>query len=253
MPVAGKLFDETGDRLTQSHSRKKGKRLRYYTSHRLVKDRSQIHPDAWRLPAEQLERQINDLIKRCLTLTNMVTRLVPRASAVEVTQINEKLQSIQSRKTCLGLIERADIQPGKLSLLMDHTQIAKLSDIAPKRMDPDQPLSEVPFQVHRRGVELKLHLGETPNEVDKTLVCNIVKAQRWLAMVVDGKTIADIAMAENTPKSRVHDVVSLALLAPELLDAIAVGELSTRLTSDYLIKSGAPADWEEQRQIFSEL
>ncbi len=36
--LAGKLFDETGDRLTPSHSRKNGRRLRYYISHRLVKD-----------------------------------------------------------------------------------------------------------------------------------------------------------------------------------------------------------------------
>ncbi|WP_420569784.1 recombinase family protein [Thalassovita sp.] len=47
-PLAGKLFDETGDRLTPSHSRKNGKRLRCYISRRLVKGRSQKHPDACR-------------------------------------------------------------------------------------------------------------------------------------------------------------------------------------------------------------
>ena len=35
-PLAGKLFDETGDRLTPSHSRKNGKRLRYYVSRRVI-------------------------------------------------------------------------------------------------------------------------------------------------------------------------------------------------------------------------
>ena len=35
-PLAGKLFDETGDRLTPSHTKKKnGQRLRYYVSRRL--------------------------------------------------------------------------------------------------------------------------------------------------------------------------------------------------------------------------
>jgi DNA invertase Pin-like site-specific DNA recombinase len=57
-PLAGKLFDETGDRLTPSHSSKNGKRLRYYISHRLVIGKSKAHPDAWRLPAPQLERSI---------------------------------------------------------------------------------------------------------------------------------------------------------------------------------------------------
>ena len=45
-PLARKIFDETGDRPTPSHSRKNGKRLCYYNSRRLVKDRSRKHPDA---------------------------------------------------------------------------------------------------------------------------------------------------------------------------------------------------------------
>ena len=51
--LAGSLFDETGDRLTPSHSRKNGKRLRYYISRRLVVDRSKKHPgcrrSSWRV------------------------------------------------------------------------------------------------------------------------------------------------------------------------------------------------------------
>ena len=54
-PLAGKLFDETGDRLTPSHSRKNGKRLRYYVSRRVIAGGCEKHPDAWRLPAEQVE------------------------------------------------------------------------------------------------------------------------------------------------------------------------------------------------------
>ena len=60
--LAGNLFDETGDRLTPSHSRKNGKRLRYCISRRLVTDRSRKHPDAWRLPTEQLEGLLSDSV-----------------------------------------------------------------------------------------------------------------------------------------------------------------------------------------------
>ena len=35
-PLAGKLFDETGDRLTPSHASKKGRRYRYYVSNRMI-------------------------------------------------------------------------------------------------------------------------------------------------------------------------------------------------------------------------
>jgi site-specific DNA recombinase len=63
-PLAGRLFDETGDRLTPSHSRKNGKRLRYYISRRLVVDRTHKHPDAWMLPADQLEGLLSEAARR---------------------------------------------------------------------------------------------------------------------------------------------------------------------------------------------
>ena len=52
-PLTGRVFDETGDRLTPTYSKKKDRRIRYFVSNGLV-DRSSKHkPDAtgWRLPA----------------------------------------------------------------------------------------------------------------------------------------------------------------------------------------------------------
>lgn len=66
-PLAGRIFDETGDRLTPSHSRKNGHRLRYYISSRLVNDRRGRHPEAWRLPAPELEQGIVGRLRAWLT------------------------------------------------------------------------------------------------------------------------------------------------------------------------------------------
>ena len=72
-------------------------------------------------------------------------------------------------------------------------------------------------------------------------------------MILEGKTFAEIAYAEGTSKRRIQDVVDLALLAPDVLDAIAAGEQPDGLSSDYLIKSGVPAIWSEQRETFATL
>ncbi|MEM6891484.1 MAG: recombinase family protein [Pseudomonadota bacterium] len=124
--LAGKLFDETGDRLTPSHSRKNGKRLRYYISHRLVKDRSQKHPDAWRLPAAELERLIADLIIKNLSRPDAVTELIRDVTAAEIPGITAKLKAVRSAKQCLALVARADLKPGQLIVLIGHNQIAEL-------------------------------------------------------------------------------------------------------------------------------
>ncbi len=251
--LAGKLFDETGDRLTPSHSRKNGKRLRYYISHRLVKDRSRKHPDAWRLPAGELETLIADVIRKNLSRSNFVAALMPGVSAAEIPGIAAKLQSIQSAKECLALVERTDLKPGQLNVLLSEDEIAELVGCEHFRIDPTSLRFEAPFRMRRRGIELKLHLGEAPAEVDRTLVQNILNAQRLMAMIVDGKTFMEIAEAAGTSKRRVQDVIDLAMLAPDILDAIASGEQPEGLTSDYLIKSGVPASWPEQRERFAKL
>lgn len=72
-------------------------------------------------------------------------------------------------------------------------------------------------------------------------------------MIIQEKTFAEIAETEDTSKRRVQDVIDLAILAPDILDAIANGEQPEGLTSDYLVKSGVPAVWTDQRALLKKL
>ncbi|WP_299663123.1 recombinase family protein [uncultured Ruegeria sp.] len=251
--LAGKLYDETGDRLTPSHSRKNGKRLRYYISGRLVTDRSQKFPDTWRLPAEQLENLLAEVVRQHLSRPNAVTSMVQDMSAAEIASAAEHLRDCQSVRTCLDLIARAGIRQGSLSLQLDLQALARMIECRADQVNAEELTIEAPFQMRRRGVELKLHLGDPPPEIDQTLVRNIIKARRWLAMIVAGRTFSEIDEEEGISKRRVQDVVDLAMLAPDVLDAIAAGEQPDGLTTDYLIKSGFPTIWSEQRQQFAAL
>ena len=252
-PLAGKLFDETGDRLTPSHSKKNGKRLRYYISRRLVTDRSRQHPDAWRLPAEQVEGLITDLITAHLKQQDIAVRLIRDLNASHVEAATAKLHAIQQRKDCLTLVERADISPGMLTIYLHRGELAKVIECDSEKFNPEGLVLTSPFRMRRRGVELKLHLGEVSAKIDPKLVQNIVNAQKWMSMILAGMTFSEIAQAESTSKRRIQDVVDLAMLSPEVLDAIASGEQPDGLTSDYLIKSGVPALWSQQRETFAKL
>ncbi len=251
--LAGKLYDETGDRLTPSHSRKNGKLLRYYISGRLVTDRSQKFPDTWRLPAEQLENLLAEVVRQHLSRPNAVTSMLQDMSAAEIASAAEHLRNCQSVRKCLDLIARADIRQGSLSLQLDLQALARMIECRADQVNAEELTIEAPFQMRRRGVELKLHLGDPPPEIDQTLVRNIIKARQLLAMIIDGRTFSEIAEEEGISKRRVQDVVDLAMLAPDVLDAIAAGEQPDGLTTDYLIKSGFPAIWSEQRQQFAAL
>lgn len=252
-PLAGKLFDETGDRLTPSHSRKNGKRLRYYISCRLVKDRSRKHPDAWRLPADQVEGLLAELVGQHLNRPGAAAMLTVDLTAAELADVSKKLQDLGDATERLALIERADLRPGSLTVRLDKEMLADRLGCKPEQINPVELTIEAPFQMRRRGVELKLHLGEAPAEIDRTLVQNIMKARSWLAMVIAGKTFSEIADIESVSKRRVQDVTNLALLAPDVLDVIATGEQSDGLTTDYLIKTRFSAVWSKQRKQFAAL
>ncbi len=252
-PLAGKLFDETGDRLTPSHSRKNGKRLRYYISRRLVKDRSRKHPDAWRLPADQVEGLLAKLIGQHLTIPGAAVAMTEGLTAAELTDVSKKLQDQGDAMERLALIERVDLQPGSLAVRLDKVTLADCLGCASEQINPLEWTIEAPFQMRRRGVELKLHLGEPPAEINRTLVQNIMKGRSWLAMVIAGKTFTEIADSEGVSKRRVQDVTNLALLAPDVLDGIATGDQPDGLTTDYLIKTRFSAVWSEQHAQFASL
>ena len=145
------------------------------------------------------------------------------------------------------------MSPGTLTVRLAKSELAGVLKCEADRLDTEDLTLTSPFRLRRRGVELKLHLGEMPAEIDRTLVQNIVKAQKLMSMILGGKTFAEIAQAEGTSKRRVQDVVDLAMLAPDILDAIANGEQPDGLTSDTLIKSGVPAVWSDQRNQFAKL
>ena len=117
--LAGKLFDETGDRLTPSHANKNGKRFRYYISRRLVVDKSVKHPTAWRLPAPQLEKVIALAAREHFAASDLLPRLVEELDANEVDHLKEKIgspaQTFASQNAVndwSDLVAKVDIAPG---------------------------------------------------------------------------------------------------------------------------------------------
>ena len=252
-PLAGKLFDETGDRLTPSHSRKNGKRLRYYVSRRVIAGGCEKHPDAWRLPAEQVEGVLTEMIRRHLERPDAAASVILGLPAAEIKTTAERLAACISSTDCLNLIKKVNLRPGAIRVQLDTPVLAKWLDCLPGHINASELTIETPFQMRRRGVELKLHLGDPPPEIDETLVQNIVKGRRWLAMVIDGKSFSEIAQVENVSTRRVQDIANLALIAPNILDAITLGEKPDGLSTDYLIKTRFSAIWSEQRTQFSAL
>ena len=62
--LAGKLFDDKGNRMSPSHSVKSGKRYRYYVSQAITQDRKHLAGSGPRLPCVEIERLVRSEIQQ---------------------------------------------------------------------------------------------------------------------------------------------------------------------------------------------
>ena len=258
-PLIGKLFDETGDFLSPSHARSRtGTRLRYYISHRLVRGTREEHPDAWRLPADELERKLLVAIKEHLAKPTVRVGLANQADCSGLTMFGKRLEELAARDinsadNSLSAIKHVTIKPGHLDIELGREPLAGLLDLPPHELSETHLRFEAPFQLRRRGVETKLILGGEHRERDETLFRNIAKGRKVFDLVCEGKSYSQIAEQLGTTKSNVQHLIEFAFLAPDIIEDVYAGKQPIGLTSEWVKRNKLPADWGAQRDMISRL
>jgi site-specific DNA recombinase len=257
-PLTGKLFDETGDRLTPSHTQKNGKRLRYYLSRRLVTDLRRTHPDAWRLPAPAIELAIADVLRAHLAKPALVLALIPDLAATEVAAFNECLNALVSdcdpthgAARWAPLLRRADLAQGRIELRLDRKALAQKLGLPAERLSLDGRHIIAPFRLQRRGVQTRIILGDAPPRPDVVLARNILTARRWYQAIREGESFSAIARRDKITPSRIQQMIGLAFFAPDLLDQIAAGNQPLGLTSEWVKRHDLPLEWQAQRDALA--
>ena len=262
-PLAGKIYDQTGDRLTPSHSKTaKGRKLRYYVSHRLVRGTAPSDPSGWRLPAAELEDKVAGLIRLHLKQPEVRAGILVDATADETVAVGERLSDVASPETntaknatrrCLDVVDRIDIAPGDIRIALSVEHLSVALDVDQTRINDALLTVTSPFRHRKRGVETKLIIGDEPADIDATLLRNIARAHRYFDLVRSGKTFAEIAEAEGVSKRRVQQVIELAFLAPDVIRTVREGRQPVGMTSDWLKRHAFSPIWTEQRDAFAAL
>src|ERR1700733_15197307 len=81
--LAGKLYDDRGNRMGPSHAAKGGQRWRYYISRAILTGRKPDAGSVTRVPAAQIEKQVFDAIKSFVAIersTKCIGALSPLVS-----------------------------------------------------------------------------------------------------------------------------------------------------------------------------
>ncbi|MEM6564386.1 MAG: recombinase family protein [Pseudomonadota bacterium] len=262
-PLACKIYDQTGDRLTPSHSKTaKGRKLRYYVSHRLVRGTAPRDPSGWRLPAPELEEKVVNLIQGHLNKPEVRAGIFCDATADETAGIGVRLSEFFKRdaaadkdtmRHCFDLVARIDIVPGDIRINLSREHLAHHLNVDAARIAEDLLNVTSAFRHRKRGVETKLIIGDTQPGIDATLLRNIARAHRYFDLVRSGKTFAEIAEVEGVSKRRVQQLIEPAFLAPDVIRAVREGRQPVGKTSDWLKRHAFYPIWTEQQQVFEAL
>jgi len=246
--LVGKVFDETGDRLTPSKSKKSsGRVIRYYYSNRLISGGAD--PKGWRLRADMLEQLLSEIVKTRLSEALSQFRLAPEMKPHELNDTKERLEQLDI-KGKLDLIIRVDLSETKAIFQIDVEKVATLIQIETNKLDLDYLRIEEPVVLRKRTHGTKLTWVGYKGEPNHALIIAIVTAQAWVDEIKAGQSMSDIMQAHKIPEGMIWKRIRLAFLSPKLLHAIVEGTTNRDLSIKMLTKHDLPVEWSEQEALF---
>ncbi len=228
--LAGRIYDDAGNRMSPSHSRKGNIKYRYYLSSALLNGAAEQAGSICRVPAMEVE-------------------------ATVVTAVREHLKAspaIDDRSLVDLHVARVEVHPQQL-----HIQLAQVQNPDHETADTQASL-RVAWQkaILKRRREILVPEG-TPSEKVRpirsenraTLVASIARGRRWLDELTTDATASseNIAEREGCSVRKVNMTISLAFLAPDLVKAAIEGRLPHGMGVTRL--ADLPAEWSRQRHV----
>lgn len=269
-PLAGKLYDADGDRMTPSHANKNGVRYRYYITQSLLQNDAAPGPNALRLPAEQLDRAVSHRIgqwladprsaqdldpDRSVRAQSMLAQSMARGASEWVDGLSDVRHGLLRRfvhavRLRNGVVEIDLLRPALVEWLCEDPSIACATNISEAT---DIVSVTAPFCIVRRGNGVRIVMrgaGAQP-VVDDAMIRLLIRARRIATTLADNPsiTVNDIAEKEGCVRSYVTRLHRLNMLAPDIVEAIAHGTQPPSLTASKLMDNARlPLFWSEQRK-----
>jgi site-specific DNA recombinase len=235
--LTGLLFDDAGHRMVPTHATKAGIRYRYYVSTPVLHGEAKTATagSVSRVPASDIE----DII---------------------VKSLKEHLSTKQDRSTSskMNLEDRGALAQLVAGIVVhrDRLIIRLKSDHADEASGcPDDQSLSIPWQKRpsRKSRQILLPHNASRSDVRPEqferrtrLVSAIARGRRWLDDVVSGRvtTVAELCACEKCSVRQVNMTISLAFLAPTLVNAAVEGRLPGGIGVERL--RDPPTEWSRQ-------
>ena len=216
--LTGLLFDDRGNRMTPTYSRKHGARYRYYISHALLQSRKGEAGSVTRVSAAEIEEAVVTALQQngVLNQDETNTAVYSLQAAVEkITLLENDLK-----------IELADKLLGKRGIL--SVRWSKKTSATPKGV------ILTPTTTSKR----------LSPETRDALLTAIARARKWITDIETGAvdSVAQIATREHSGERYIRLLLPLSFVSPDLIRSIVDGTIDSNLTVTGLAKQ-VPICW----------
>jgi hypothetical protein len=197
--LSGYLFDSAGNRMTPSHSRKKGVRYRYYVSQAILQSRKDQAGQISRVPAADIEAQIEQFVRLRAADPKGDVRALIKAQVAKIT--------VQTASLSVELT-RAD-RPGPKSEAGSGPVISL-------------PWSKQPSRAAKGIVSSALARQHDP-DANHAIATAVSRARRWLNELLAGRDVSDIAAREGKSLRQIRLLMPLAFVPPRQMGDLIAG------------------------------
>lgn len=240
--LAGRLFDDRGNRMSPTHANKKGVRYRYYVSQALLQNHGAEAGSIARVPAPEVESFVCEGVRRQLAAMGGP----------------EPASSMTDRELIERHVVRVIITPRALEICFNPAGEASAQGDGPTLDNPaaGNPPNTImlPWTAPRfAAVKGVLHEpGTKPTmkpESRDALLAAVAKARKWIDDIRLGHfaSFAEIAEREALCERHIRLLAPLAFLSPRIIAAIVDGTTPADLTVTGLAKA-LPYSWTEQER-----
>jgi DNA invertase Pin-like site-specific DNA recombinase len=229
-PLAGLVFDRSGEPLYTQCTAKGARRYRYYVSKGLITGSAKDAQSGWRLSATEIERAVAIAARAILDDRPAMLEALEkseiespdvRATLETATDYGRRLTAQIDVAACLtDLVERVE--------LLEQGIRVSIKLPVPSIGPAEVPIANVlhlsrlvPLTMKRRGVETRIILEgseDSSRNVDPALLKAIARATQWFEELASGRvrSLAEVARREGLPKRYVERLTKLASSHPEL-------------------------------------
>jgi len=229
--LMGRIFDERGNRMTPSYAVKNGVRYRYYISAPLLQGQPNKAAKLKRIPAAEIETLIIGAVRKRL------------AGALHTKEETQRPDSLSNKELISSRIVRVDVRQDHFAVQLAQSNLNANSLIIPWAKTAAKRPREIilPASTSSRHDRRPIRA-----ETCTRLITAIAKGRHWLNELIGGgiTSVEEIATTENCTVRQVNMTISLAFIAPSLVQAAVDGRLPRGIGIANL--RDAPVEWSLQ-------